>query len=65
MNDSRPSIAETYADRAAYVAKAEAAAKELVSQRFLLPEDEQEPVDQAVALYDWAANPNRDVGSAR
>ena len=28
-------------------------AKQLVQDRFLLAEDVEEPVDQAVALYDW------------
>jgi len=57
--DSRPSIAELYPNRDAYVAKAMIAAHELVRDRFLLPEDEQEPVDQAVALYDWAVQADR------
>jgi hypothetical protein len=26
----------------------------MVQDRFLLPEDEREPVEQAAALYDWA-----------
>ena len=57
--DSRPSIAELYPNRDAYIAKAMIAAQLLVKDRFLLPEDEQEPVDQAVALYDWAVQPGR------
>ncbi len=52
--DSRLAIAERYSSRADYQAKVTAVAKTLVSERFLLPEDEQEPIDQAMALYDWA-----------
>jgi hypothetical protein len=51
--DSRPSIEERYTSREDYRAKAEAVAKQLVQDRFLLPQDAQEPVEQAVALYDW------------
>ena len=54
--DSRPSIAELYPNRDSYIAKAMIAAQQLVKDRLLLPEDEQEPVDQAVALYDWAVD---------
>jgi hypothetical protein len=57
--DTRPSIEELYPSRDAYVAKASTVAKQMVRDRFLLPEDEQEPVDQAVALYDWAIQPDR------
>ena len=32
------------------------AAQQLVKDRLLLPEDEKEPIDQAVALYDWAVD---------
>ena len=57
--DSRLSIEERYPNRDAYVAKAMVAAHDLVKDRFLLPEDEQEPVEQAVALYDWAVQPRK------
>ncbi len=56
--DSRLSIAERYASRADYRAKVTAVAKQLVAERFLLPEDQQEPIDQAMALYDWAVARN-------
>lgn len=39
MGDPRPSIAERYPTREAYVEKVKAAAAELVAQRFLLAED--------------------------
>lgn len=52
--DSRLSIEERYPSRDAYVSKAALVAKQMVQDRFLLPEDEQEPVEQAAALYDWA-----------
>ncbi len=51
--ESRLSIEERYTSRADYRAKAETVAKQLVQDRLLLPEDVEEPVDQAVALYDW------------
>ncbi len=57
--DSRLSIEERYASRQDYLAKADVVAKQMVQERFLLPEDEQEPVQQAAALYDWAIQPNR------
>jgi hypothetical protein len=57
--DSRLSIEERYPSRDAYVAKAALVAKQMVQDRFLLPEDEQEPVEQAAALYDWAVQPGR------
>ena len=57
--DSRVSIAERYKSREEYVAKADAVAKGLVKDRLLLAEDEQEPVQQAAALYDWASNADR------
>jgi hypothetical protein len=38
-DDIRPSLAERYGSRDAYVAKVEAAAAELVHERLLLPED--------------------------
>ena len=57
--DSRLSVEERYTSRQAYETKAAAVARQLVKDRFLLPEDEQEPVDQAVALYDWSVQPTR------
>lgn len=57
--DSRLSIAERYKSRDDYIAKVTAVAKEMVKDRFLLPEDLNDPIDQAVALYDWAVKPDR------
>jgi Alpha/beta hydrolase domain len=57
--DSRLSIAERYKSRDEYIAKVTAAADGLVKARFLLPEDRSDPIDQAVALYDWAIKPDR------
>lgn len=47
--DPRPSIAERYQNRAAYVAMVKAAADDLVRQRLLLPEDATAYVDKAKA----------------
>jgi len=57
--DSRLSIAERYPSRDAYIAKVTAVAKGMVKDRFLLPEDLSDPIDQAVALYDWAVKTDR------
>ena len=57
--DSRLSIAERYKSRDEYIAKVTAVAKEMVKDRFLLSEDLNDPIDQAVALYDWAVKPDR------
>jgi hypothetical protein len=55
--DSRLSIAERYKSREAYIATVTAVAKQMVDDRFLLPEDLNDPIDQAVAIYDWAVDP--------
>lgn len=47
--DPRPSIAERYADRAAYVAKVEQAAAALVRDRLMLPEDAERYGERAKA----------------
>ena len=56
--DSRLSIAERYKSRDEYIARVTAVAKQMVKDRFLLPEDLNDPIDQAVAIYDWAVNPS-------
>lgn len=57
--ESRLSIAERYESRDAYVAQVTAVAQQMVKDRFLLPEDLSDPIDQALALYDWAVDPDR------
>jgi hypothetical protein len=57
--DSRLSIAERYKSRDEYIARVTAVAKQMVEDRFLLPEDINDPIDQAVAIYDWAVKPDR------
>jgi hypothetical protein len=57
--DSRLSIAERYKSRDEYIAKVTAVAQAMVKDRFLLPEDLNDPIDQATALYDWAVKPDR------
>ena len=57
--DSRLSIAERYKNRDEYIAKVTAVAKQMVQDRFLLPEDLNDPIGQAVAIYDWAVKPDR------
>ena len=52
--DSRPSIEERYRNRDEYLAKVKAVAQHMLKDRFLLPEDISDPVDQAMAIYDWA-----------
>ena len=53
-NDPRPSIAERYADRDDYAAKARAAADDLVARGYLLPDDHEASVRRAVKSYDAA-----------
>ncbi|HWF64213.1 MAG TPA: alpha/beta hydrolase domain-containing protein [Rhizomicrobium sp.] len=57
--DSRLSIAERYKSRDEYIAKVTAVANQMVKDRFLLPEDIHDPIDQAVVLYDWAVKTDR------
>jgi hypothetical protein len=45
--DPRPSLAERYADNAAYVAAVRAAAAEMVAERLLLPQDAEHAVELA------------------
>jgi hypothetical protein len=52
--DSRPSLDERYADRDAYVAVAREHALRLADQRYLLPEDVDVVVENAVRNYDAA-----------
>ena len=56
--DSRLSIAERYRSRDEYIARVTSVANQMVKDRFLLPEDLNDPIDQAVAIYDWAVNPS-------
>jgi hypothetical protein len=62
--DSRLSIAERYKNRDEYIAKVTAVAKQMVKDRFLLPEDLNDPIVQAVAIYDWAVKPDRTQSQA-
>ena len=45
--DPRPSLAERYADSAAYVAAVRAAAAQMVAERLLLPQDAERAVELA------------------
>lgn len=47
MGDLRLSIAERYADNAAYVAAVKAAAAEMMAERLLLPQDAERAVELA------------------
>ena len=51
-HDTRPSIAERYATRDEYVKRVNAAADDLVRQRFLLPEDRDWTAATAAKLWD-------------
>jgi hypothetical protein len=57
--DSRLSIEERYRSRKEYLSQVALVARQMVRDRFLLPQDLSDPVDQAAALYDWALQPNR------
>ena len=45
--DPRPSLAERYADNAAYVAAVEKAALQMVAKRLLLPQDAERAIELA------------------
>jgi hypothetical protein len=47
LGDPRPSIAERYADNAAYVAAVRAAAAQMVAERLLLPQDAERAIELA------------------
>jgi hypothetical protein len=55
--DPRPSIAERYRDRDAYLAAVHAAVHDLVARRFLLPDDVDVVVRTSGRLYDLAQRP--------
>jgi hypothetical protein len=57
--DSRLSIEERYASREEYISKATSVARQMVQDRFLLPQDVSDPVNQAAALYEWAVKADR------
>ena len=57
--DSRLSVEERYASREEYLSRVALVAGQMVQDRFLLPQDLPDPVNQAAALYDWAIQPNR------
>jgi hypothetical protein len=51
--DPRPSIAERYASRDAYLAQVRQATDALIRERYLLPEDLEEVISQAAQHYDF------------
>lgn len=59
--DPRPSLEALYAGRADYLARARAAARDLVRQGFLLDEDIDRVVGRAGALWDWVTT--QDAGA--
>ena len=56
--DPRPSLAERYRDREDYLARARAAAQQLVAEGFLLEEDLELAVDLAAQRYDLVLAPS-------
>ncbi len=57
--DPRASVAERYADRAAYARRLTEAAEALVRDRFLLPGDVPQVIARALRRYDVAVRPGR------
>jgi hypothetical protein len=53
--DPRPSIEERYTSKDDYLAQVRTAARELVSERYLLEEDIDVSVAQASKYWDWFA----------
>lgn len=53
--DPRPSVAERYASREAYLERVRAAAEALVAVRHMLAEDVEAAVARGGRLWDWVA----------
>ncbi len=53
-DDSRLSMEERYSSREQYLGKIIVAARQLIGERLLLPEDVPDIIDQASTFYDWA-----------
>ena len=53
--DPRPSIERLYGTREAFLARVDAAARDLVAARFLLPEDTTAAHARLAATWDWIA----------
>jgi hypothetical protein len=51
--DARPSVARLYGTREAYLARVDEAARALVAERFLLPEDVAAARARLAATWDW------------
>jgi hypothetical protein len=52
--DSRLSIEERYSSRDQYMGRIAVVARQLISERFLLPSDLPDQIDEAAKFYDWA-----------
>ena len=57
--DSRKSLEERYTSRDQYLGKTILAARQLVTDGFLLSEDIPDIIDQAMTQYDWAIRADR------
>jgi len=57
--DARKSIEERYTSRDEYLGKIILAARQLIMDGFLLPDDIPDIIDQATAQYDWAVRADR------
>jgi hypothetical protein len=53
--DPRPSVERLYGSRDAYLARVDAAARELIAERFMLPEDAAAARRRMEATWDWIA----------
>ena len=51
--DPRPSIAERYPSRAAYLERVREATRKLIAARYVLAEDLEAIIDRAGRLWDW------------
>ncbi|MBS1833883.1 MAG: hypothetical protein JST65_14285, partial [Acidobacteria bacterium] len=54
--DPRPSIEERYPSKAEYIARIEAAARQLAASRLLLERDVDAVKEQASQRWDWVMN---------
>jgi hypothetical protein len=57
-NDPRPSLAERYASKDAYLDQIKAAVQKLIEQRFLTTADLEPQLKQASARWDWVMSPS-------
>jgi hypothetical protein len=64
-HDPRPSIERLYGTRDAFLARVDAAARDLAAARFLLPEDTTAAHARLAATWDWIARQRTTIGAVQ